>query len=139
VARKSNVGQPLVQASLVGEAIEGGPVAVFVLDEEMRYVAVNGYACELLGYEREELLARTAGDLAAGADSSAVFERLVADGSVGGRGAVRRRDGGTVLFEYRAQATQVAGMQLYVSVGWPVEEPATARRAPRRRDARGNG
>ena len=52
----SGVSHELVQKSLVGEAIEGGPVAVFVADADQRYVAVNAYACRLLGYTREELL-----------------------------------------------------------------------------------
>ena len=48
--------EPLIQASLLGEAVDTGPVAIFVADEQMRYVAVNAYAAELLGYTRAELL-----------------------------------------------------------------------------------
>ena len=54
------VSEPLIQTSLLGEAIENGPVAVFVADEHGRYVAVNRAACQLLGYTREELLATAA-------------------------------------------------------------------------------
>ena len=32
--KQSNVAQPLVQASLIGEAIDAGPVLVFVFDED---------------------------------------------------------------------------------------------------------
>ena len=35
------VSEPLIQTSLLGEAIENGPVAVLVADEHGRYVAVN--------------------------------------------------------------------------------------------------
>jgi hypothetical protein len=36
------VSEPLVHATLLGEALEHGPVAVFVFDEDLRYVAVAG-------------------------------------------------------------------------------------------------
>ena len=42
--------EPLIQMSLLGEAVEHAPVGIFVFDDEGRYVAVNAYACELLGY-----------------------------------------------------------------------------------------
>ena len=48
--------EALIQTALLGEAIESGPALVFVADEEMRYIAVNQYACEALGYTRDELL-----------------------------------------------------------------------------------
>ena len=44
-----SVSEPLVQSILLGDAVEHAPVAILVADEEMRYVAVNNYACELLG------------------------------------------------------------------------------------------
>jgi PAS domain S-box-containing protein len=124
-----------VQASLIGEAIDHGPVAVFVADDEMRYVAVNAFACELLGYERDELLSLTVADVVAGPDTQRVYGEFVAAGSDVGRIPLRRRDGGTVELEYRAEATTVAGLTLYVSVGWPVSEAP----APRRRSARARG
>ena len=52
-----SVAEPLVQAGLLGEAIDRAPDAVLVADESMRYLAVNQAACRLLGYTREELLA----------------------------------------------------------------------------------
>ena len=44
-----NVSSPLVQIALLGEAVDGAPVAIFVADENGRYAAVNRHACELLG------------------------------------------------------------------------------------------
>ena len=52
--------EALIQTALLGEAIEAGPALVFVADEQMRYIAVNQFACEALGYTREELLALAA-------------------------------------------------------------------------------
>ena len=40
------VAHDLVQKSLVGEALDAGPVAIFVADDG-KYLAVNAYACEL--------------------------------------------------------------------------------------------
>ena len=51
-----STSEPLVQSVLLGEAVEHAPVAILVADDEMRYVAANATACELLGYTREELL-----------------------------------------------------------------------------------
>jgi len=46
----------LIQTALLGEAVEAGPALIFVADEQMRYIAVNQFACSALGYTREELL-----------------------------------------------------------------------------------
>ena len=45
-----SVAPRLVQIGLLGEAVEGAPVAVLVADENGRYVAANTYACNLFGY-----------------------------------------------------------------------------------------
>jgi PAS domain S-box-containing protein len=119
----SNVGQPLVQAGLLGEAIDRGPVAVFVADDEMRYLAVNEYACELLGYTREELLGKTIADVSAGPDADRRFRDFVAAGEAAGTTALRRKDGSRLTIAYRAGATTVAGFTAYVSAAWPVEAP----------------
>jgi PAS domain S-box-containing protein len=103
-----NVSQPLVQASLVGEAIDQGPVLVFVADEDLNYVAVNQFACDMLGYTREELLSRRVTDIAA--------DGLFTAASEAGRAHLRRRDGTELEIDYRAAKTTVAGLSLYVSV-----------------------
>jgi PAS domain-containing protein len=89
-----------VQASLLGEAIDRGPVLVLVADEDGNYVAVNEFACELLGYTREELLEQRAPDLA-------------------NPGRLTCRDGSVLELEHRSQPTRIAGMLLYVVVCWP--------------------
>lgn len=117
-----NVAQPLIQASLIGEAIDGGPVLIFVADEEMRYVAVNDYACGALGYGREELLSLAVPDVAADSDAGDQFTRFVRDGEMAGTTTLRRKDGSELRFAYRAKPTSVAGMTLYVSAGWLVDD-----------------
>ena len=104
------VAHDLVQKSLVGEALDAGPVAVFVADDDGKYLAVNAYACELLGYEREELLALRVPDVAANDEAAAHFEAML-----------RRKDGTAVELQFRAGGTTVGGMALFIGVFWPVD------------------
>jgi PAS domain S-box-containing protein len=138
VRKQSNVAQPLVQASLIGEAIDAGPVLVFVFDEDGRYVAANQQACDTLGYERDELVTLTVEDVAQSPDSAEVEREAGSSRTKRGRVELTRKDGSTFLFEYRSQEAVVAGLTVYVSVGWPTDDVSEAP-APRRRSARARG
>ena len=115
-----NVSQPLVQASLLGEAIDRGPALVLVADEEMNHLAVNQHACDVLGYTREELLTVKVADVAPDGE----LAQLRAAPTVAGTARVRRKDGTELALEFRATRTTVAGMQLFVSVGFVVDPRA---------------
>src|SRR5918995_1616142 len=128
----SNVAQPLVQASLIGEAIDPGPAIVLVADEEMNYVAVNEYACELLGYTRAQLLALKVTDVASSKDAAARFAAFRDLGHDASKARLRRKDGGTIELDYRARPTTVAGMVLYVFVGWPANVSSPPAKRARR-------
>jgi PAS domain S-box-containing protein len=110
-----------IQASLLGEAVDSAPVAVLVADETGRYAAVNRYACEMLGYSRDELLTLSVTDVGASGDVEAHYQRFVAERFEEGTTTVRRKDGTLLAFTYRAGETKIAGMTYYVSVGAPVE------------------
>jgi PAS domain S-box-containing protein len=114
-----SVSEPLVQASLLGEAIDAGPVAVMVADEDGRYVAVNRFACELLGYTREELLGLGMQNVVRGNGSDAELAELVATRRWEGDRELERKDGTLVRMSWMARETRVAGMTFYVSVGRP--------------------
>jgi PAS domain S-box-containing protein len=116
----SGVAEPLIQASLLGEAIDHGPVAVFVADDDLRYIAVNEFACALLGYSREELLGLRVTDVAQSLESEAEYADFVAHRARDGETRLVRKDGGEVPIAYRASETTVAGMRFYVAIGWPV-------------------
>jgi PAS domain S-box-containing protein len=118
----NGVAHDLIQLGLLGDAIDEGPVAVFVADEQRRYLAVNDYACRLLGYTREELLALTVTDVAVNTSADEDYERMVRTGGNTGRATLRRKDGSDVEMHFRAAETTVAGMDVYVGVCWPVDE-----------------
>ena len=109
------VSEPLIQASLLGEAVEHGPAAVFVADEDGRYVAVNQAACTLVGYAREELLSMQVSDIVG--DGTGKWDEMRQTGHVSGTASLTCKDGSQVDFSYVAGATVVAGMPVYVSVG----------------------
>ena len=114
IREQMGVSEPLIQASLLGEAVEHGPAAVFVADEDGRYVAVNRAACTLVGYSREELLSMRVSNLAEGMER---WDEMQRTGSASGTTQLTRKDGTHVQFTYVAGATTVAGMPVYVSVG----------------------
>jgi PAS domain S-box-containing protein len=119
-AHTPTAADPLIQASLLGEAVDTGPVAIFVADEQMRYIAVNAYAAELLGYTRAELLELRVTDVARTAEAPEQFEEVIAHRQRDGIAVLTRKDGSVFQLGYRARETRVAGMPLYVSVGWPI-------------------
>lgn len=113
------VDQDAVQETLLGEALEYGPVAALVFDENGTFLAANRMACELTGYEREELLTKRSPDLAA--DPTVVPTRLreVATGRLEhGIGKLRRKDGEIFDVQYRVGATRSGGLPYFVFVFW---------------------
>jgi PAS domain S-box-containing protein len=115
------VSEPLIQASLLGEAAEHAPFAVLVADEEGRYVAVNQAACLMLGYGRDDLLGLTMRDVARYDEAAREFDEMIDTGSRLGVAELTRKDGSTVRFSYVAGATMVAGMSVFVAVGAAVD------------------
>lgn len=108
-----NVADALIQASLLGEAVDNGPAAVFVADETRHYIAVNRAACELLGYSREELLRLRIDDVSRNIEQ---WDEMLR-GTITGSAEVVRKDGTQLTLRYVAGRTVVAGMPVFVSVG----------------------
>ena len=115
-----SVAEPLIQATLIGEAVDNGPLAIFVADENGRYVAVNSFACDLLGYTRSELLDLTVHEIAPGDAVEASFAELALEGPRSGTTVLRHKDGSDVTIEWHASRTTVAGMEFFVSLARPV-------------------
>jgi PAS domain S-box-containing protein len=115
------VAHDLIQKNLLGDAVDGGPVAVFVADENQRYLAVNAYACHLLGYTREELLDLRVTEVAVNTGAPDDYDQMMRDGSHVGRTILRRKDGTELPMSFRASNATVGGMAVYVGVCWPVD------------------
>jgi PAS domain S-box-containing protein len=117
----SAVTHELVQKSLVGEALEHGPVAVFVADDDGRYLAVNAYACDLLGYTRSQLLDLRVPDVAVDPDAQANYAAMKRPGSHTGTTRLRHSDGSEIEMHFRASQTTVGGMLVYIGTCWPAD------------------
>ena len=94
-------------------------MAILVADDEMRYVAANLTACELLGYTREELLELRVTDVAAYPEAEGEFEAMIAAGELIGRTVITRKDGTRVSLRHRSSEIRIAGLEYYVAVLWP--------------------
>jgi PAS domain S-box-containing protein len=112
----------LIQTALLGEALDTGPALVFIADEDMNYIAVNESACRALGYTREELLALQVTDVARQPSAPAQYDEMLARGFRHGTSTLTRKDGTTVDYVYRATQTTVAGLGLFVSVGFLLDD-----------------
>jgi PAS domain S-box-containing protein len=119
IAASAASAADLVQQTLLGEAVEECPAAIFVLDDAGHYLAVNRYACDLLGYAREELLALHPRDLVPDSDVDAALATLVQEGSLAGRALVRAKDGRTIPMTYRSCATHTGGTEMWICVAFP--------------------
>ena len=116
-----NVADTFVQRGLLGEAVDGAQVAVLVADEEGTYVAANRYACEMLGYSRDELLTLRVHDVIVAPDVHAHYARFVNEKRERGTITLRRKDGSTFPYRYAAGRTNISALTYYVSFGLPDE------------------
>ena len=117
--------EPLLQITLLGEAVEHAPVGVFVFDDRGEYVAVNLYGCELLGRERDEILGSRIGDFAADSrDAIRSYRAVVEAESPEGTTRVRRGDGSLTALRFRARETAIGGITFYIGIAWSAEPAA---------------
>lgn len=115
----SQISNPLVQASLLGEAVDGAELAILVSDEEGRCIAVNKQACAMLGYTRDELLALELPDFAPDTDPRECYREVHASGQSEGVTDTVRSDGSALSVRYWSTPTRVAQMRLVLSLGSP--------------------
>jgi PAS domain S-box-containing protein len=82
-----------------------GEYVVFV-DANRRYVEVTDGVCRLLGYSREELLARTIDDIAAPelrAQVPETFRQYITQGGMGGHYSLLAKDGRRIPIRYQSK------------------------------------
>lgn len=113
------VEDPLIQQALLGEAVDECPAAIFVLGEDRKYVAVNAFACRLLGYERGELLALDPADVGPEPDVVAHLAELNRGGTSRGTAQLKAKNGELIAVTYRASETTAARMRFWISVAFP--------------------
>jgi PAS domain S-box-containing protein len=113
--------QDLVQSSLLGEVLDAAPVAVFVGDESLRYLAVNRAGCELVGYTREELTGLGVADVVELTPEE--FESAYGDFvQNGGRRAdltIRRKDGTRLDVSHATYRSSLGGMPVFIALVEP--------------------
>jgi PAS domain S-box-containing protein len=117
----------VVMQALLGEASDCARVGISVYDDDGHFVAVNQYATDLLGYQREELLARDVADFTdGGIDRSVLLKAEIREGVR----LVHRKDGTAVPVAFVVAPTRLANIGFFISVFWEL-----AGDDPRARDA----
>ena len=112
----------IVLASLLGDGAEHAEIGLFIYDDDGKYVAINRYAAELLGYDRSELLEHDVGDFTAGGIDRNVLLRLERREGVR---VVQRKDGTKETVAFVVTPTQVGSLWFYLAVVWelPAGDP----------------
>src|SRR3954454_23196075 len=111
----SAVVQEPIQQFLVFDAVDRSSALIFVADDEMRYLAVNSTACEVLGYTREELLSLQVTDIAVAAEASDLYREIMRRRYQEGDVNLRTKDGDLLPFFYSASEVRVARIKYCVS------------------------
>ncbi|MCB0171196.1 MAG: PAS domain S-box protein [Anaerolineae bacterium] len=91
--------------------------SILLADDEARYVDVNPAACALLGYSREEFLTLDLWRLTPAVNRDAgqqQWQAFLAAGRLTGEYRLQRKDGTTIVVDYRAMAHIVPGLHLSV-------------------------
>ncbi|MFL5927711.1 MAG: PAS domain S-box protein [Gaiellaceae bacterium] len=114
--------EPLIHATLIGDAVASAPYVVLVADENMNYLAVSDGACALLGYSRADLLRKMVADIVEESDADLRYRRMIGERSQRGRIGLRASDGRVIKAIYEAHETRVAKLPYYVSVLIPVDD-----------------
>ncbi len=107
------------------QIFEGSQDAVFVSDEQARFVAVNHAATELTGYSHEELLAMGIPDLHDEPDLAAyrAFHRRILDGErILSEAPIKKKDGGKVAVEFNNSLVVIGGRRFMHTAGRDVTE-----------------
>lgn len=112
--------------------VENAGDAFFVHDLDGRFVDANQWACDSLGYTREELLRLSVTDIEINFDPAALPElwgQIVAGVPITLDGRHRRKDGTTFPVEVRLGVFETGGRQLMLALARDVTERERARAA----------
>ncbi len=104
---------------------EGSRDAVFVSDEQARFVAVNSAATELTGYSREELLSMGIPDLHEEPDLAAYrtfHGRILGGEQILSEAPIRKKNGSKVVVEFNNRLVTIGGKRFMHTAGRDVTE-----------------
>jgi PAS domain S-box-containing protein len=107
------------------QIFEGSRDAVFVSDEEARFVAVNGAATELTGYSHDELLGMGIPDLHEEPDLAAYrafHQRILGGEQILSEAPIRKKDGSKVAVEFNNRLVTIGGRRFMHTAGRDVTE-----------------
>ena len=108
-----------IQQVLLGDALEWATdLAAFVLDEDGRYIAVNDYACKLVGLSREEILGLEIGTFNPHLVDE--YALVLEQGKIGGETFIVPHGGEPIDLAYRVSTTRVGGMPFLVVICWRI-------------------
>lgn len=110
----------LVQSSLLGDAAEHASIGILVADDDMRLLAANRYACELLGYDRDELLSLHTTDISPSPGAREQWAEMLRRGEIASESTIVRKDGTELDIHFFAGVTKMASMQMYLAFVRPL-------------------
>ena len=115
----------LLQETLIGEAAATGTAAVLLSGDDLRYVAANDAACNLLGYSRSELLALEVSEIVLlEPEQLRHVSQAVIDGATHhGSAVVRRKDGAEIEVGYVSFRGSISALSQVVTVTWRLDKP----------------
>ena len=130
ITERKKAEDKISQALAWQEAIfEGSRDAVFITDEDSRFVAVNRAACELTGYSRAELLRMRIPDLHEPQDLTAYnlyHDRIMAGEEIVSEAKILRKDGTKVDTEFNNRCIRISGNLYMHTVARDITERKTA-------------
>jgi PAS domain S-box-containing protein len=109
----------VVLQSLLGDGAEHAEIGLFIYDDDGKYVAINRYGADLLGYDRSELLAHDVGDFT---DGGIDRDLLLRQERREGARIVQRKDGTRKTVAFVVTPTQVGSFWFYLAVVWELAD-----------------
>jgi len=109
----------VVMESLLGDGAEHAEIGLFIYDDDGKYIAINRFGADLLGYDRSDLLTHDVGDFT---DGGIDREILLRQEQREGVRIVKRRDGTRKTVAFVVTPTQVGTFWFYLAVVWELSD-----------------
>ena len=106
-----------LQSTLLGELLENAQIGALAVDRGT-YVAANEHACEILGYDRSDLIGTRVGELHPFSELPRHFGEIEQGLRQGGDLRITRKDGEEIAIRYRAVRTTLAGLPIILGLFW---------------------